>query len=95
MITPKKELGNIKGGLSPNLVIVRGFAGEPVPMEAVRIGPRSVTVRRPGGNDMTVRFSYEDVYCFVQEQYAKLVKAFTSDDRETLDRLWRESTPIR
>lgn len=95
MIASQKGVGNSKGGLLPNLVVVKGFAGEPVQMEAVASGPQFVTLRRPGGSDVTVRFSYGDVYSFDQVSYGRLVKAFTSRDRETLDRLWRATTPIR
>jgi hypothetical protein len=95
MLASKKEVGKRKGALSPTVVIVRAFEGEPVTMEAVGMGPQFVTVRRPGSSGATVRFSYDVVYMFELVQYRQLVKAFTSGDRETLDRLWQSTPRIR
>lgn len=89
MLTPDFDLGKRKEASPPTPVVVRAYQGEPVQMEAVRIDPQYVTVRRPGGGGNTVRFSYEVVYKFEPTHYSKLVDAFTSGDMETLERLWR------
>lgn len=92
MTHPQNQSDKVGEGNSPTPVVVRGSGGEPVRMEAVSIGPRLATVRRPGGEGVTVRLSYENVYEYEPAQYKKLVNAFTSGDGITLERLWR-TTP--
>jgi hypothetical protein len=94
MLISQKEMGNRKDMQLPTPVVIRAYGGEPVVMEAVSVGPRFATVRRPEGGETTVRLSYESVYEFEPSQYGKLVKAFTRGDRETLERLWRVTPTI-
>jgi hypothetical protein len=95
MIARERELGNSQNTLSPTPVVVRGAEGEPVRMEALSIGPRFVTVRRPGGDGTTVRLSYDIVYTYEPSYFRRLVKAFTRYDRETLEHLWQVTPRIK
>jgi hypothetical protein len=95
MLINQEGVGKSEHSLLPTPVVVRGYQGEPVRMEAVTLGPRFATVRRPGGGSVTARFSYDIVYEFELSQYRRLVNAFTSGDGQALERLWKVTPRIK
>lgn len=74
-------------------VIIKGFRGEPVRLDAVNIEKSFIIVAgKSGKTQMKLKVKY--VYQCDDNTYQKLRKAFDSNDSEVLEQGWQKARPI-
>jgi IS4 transposase len=92
LFTGKTEnLQNICG--AKQIVVVKGFMGEPVRLKAEKIDNSFVTLV---GKDGKTRIKLKVKYIYQDDEgtYRKLKNAFDSNDTERLTREWQYAKPI-
>ena len=75
------------------ILMIKGFKGEPTRLKCLNIDNLFATVVGNSGNSqMRVKVKY--VYQYNEEAYQKLRKAFDSNDSEALEQEWQKAEPI-
>jgi hypothetical protein len=74
-------------------IIAKGFMGEPTRLDCVNIDNFFATVVGKSGKTQ-IKLKVKYVYCYDEETYQKLQKAFNSGDNDLLVKEWQQAKPI-